>query len=633
MLERLDRIGRSRLAAGGLVLAGILFLSANLLATTMLRDLRLDLTAERLFTLSEGTRDTLAGLDEPLRLRLYLSQALLRDAPQLSAHAARVREMLETYTALSDGRILLEVIDPEPFSPEEDRAVAFGLEGTPINAAGERAFFGLVGTNATDDREVIPFFAPERERFLEYDLTRLVHALGSPGKPVVALIDGLGLSGGPADGFRPMQVLEQMKQFFEVRTLGGDLDAIPADAAVLMVVHPQGLSDKTLYAIDQHVLKGGRLLVFVDPHAETQQGPRGLPAEDTGSDLEALFAAWGIRFTAGEIVADRANAMAVRTVAGGRPVVAPYAAWFGVGREELAAEDAITGQLSTLTFTSAGAFTLAEGEGESKSQAQPVLTPLVTSSADAGTVDAALARLDGNPGDLLKGFAPAGTPFTLAARLSGTLESAFPDGRPGGEGSEGHITRSEVPANVVLVGDADLLADRNWLQIRSVLGQRIAVPFANNGDFVVNALETLAGGQALAGLRGRGLSHRPFDRVLALEAEAERRFRATERDLSAKLEETERKLAGIGRTEAADGADGQAILTPEQQTAIETFRGEMLAIRAQLRDVQHALRRDIERLETWVSAVNIAGVPGLVVLAALGWALWRPRRRIRPRTA
>ncbi|WP_207486072.1 GldG family protein [Arenibaculum pallidiluteum] len=626
MFERLERIERGWLAIGGLALAAVLFLAVNLAGSVLLRDTRLDLTERGLYTLSEGTRKTLATLEEPLRLRLYLSSALLREAPQLASYADRVRQMLETYAALSHDRIRLDVIDPRPFSPEEDRAVAFGLKGAPINAQGDRAFFGLAASNSTDDRQVIDFFSPERETFLEYDLTRLVHTLANPGKPVLSLIDGLGLAGGPSTGYQPWQVLEQMRQLFDVRTLGGDVAEIPRETAVLMVVHPQALGDKTLYAIDQHVMRGGRTMLVLDPYAEAQEGPRGMPLPDTASSLDRLLTAWGVRFTGDKVVADRSRAMQVQAVVGGRPVLAPYVAWLSLPEEALDRNDAVTGQLTTLTVASAGAFSLESGGGGGAT-----LTPLAVTSPDAALIDAAKVRDNQDPAELLRDYRPEGKPLVLAARLTGTLSSAFTSGRPEGAPDGAPIARSEKPANLILVGDADLLSDRTWLSQRNVLGQRVAVPYANNGDFVVNALETLAGGDALVGLRGRGLSHRPFERVQAIEAEAERRYRATEQELTAKLKETEEKLANLARD---GGAGDQTILTEEQQAAIESFRAEMLETRAQLRDVQHALRRDIEDLETRLAALNIGAVPAAVALAALAAALWRPwRSRAAVRTA
>jgi ABC-type uncharacterized transport system involved in gliding motility auxiliary subunit len=621
------RFDRTTLLGPAIALAVVLFLAVYAMATALVGDRRIDLTEQRLYTLSEGTKTTLAGIREPVRLRLYLSDALTEAAPNLRAYADRVQQMLRTYVALSGERIRLEVINPRPFSPEEDRAVAFGLRGAAVNAAGDRGFFGLAGTNSTGDQQVIEFFAPEREPFLEYDLTRLVIALADPGKPVVAMIDGLGLSGSMQNRFQAQQVMDQFRQFFDVRLLGGDLAEVGAEVKVLVLVNPQNLSDATLYAIDQFVLRGGRTLVFVDPLAETQEGMRpGQPPPNPRSDLPRLFKAWGVTFDAQKIVADRGYAMQVQAMAGNRPIVVNYVPWLQLRDGALSTADVVTARIPSLNLTAAGAFALAEG-------ATATLTPLVSSSADAMLMDATRVQDGGDPRALVRDFQPAGSPFVLAGRLRGTVATAFPDGRPEGapkpETETPHLATSSAPANVILVGDADMLSDRNWIDVRPMMGQRVGVPFAGNADFAVNAIDNLAGGEALLSLRGRGLSQRPFEVVRELEAQAEARFRQTEQELTQRLRDAEERMQQIGRGQRT-GTDGQVILTPEQQQEIERFRADMLQTRAELRDVQHALRQDIDQLKNRLTLLNVAAVPALVIVIAILAALFRPTRRPPP---
>lgn len=609
---------RNRLAALSIGLAAILFLSVTLLLRNTLPAARLDLTEQGLFTLSDGTRQTLAKLEEPVRVRLYASRGLLEQAPQLSTYAERVRELLGTYAALSNGRLVLEIIDPEPYSPEEDRAVAFGLRGVPLGGGAGRGFFGLAATNSTDDQEIIEFLAPERESYLEYDLTRIVHALASPGKPAVAVIDGLGLNGGPTTGWQPLQVQAQLAPFFEMTTLGGDIDRIDPKTAVLLVIHPQNLSDRTLYAIDQYVLGGGRALVFVDPLLEGQAMPRpGMPPQPTESDLPKLFGAWGVEFSSAQVVGDRRNALEVQTVSDGRPVVARHLAWLAIQQDGLNPNEPAVAALSNLTLTSAGAFSLKDG-------ATATLVPLVSSSADSSPLALDLVAPGADITRMAAGFRPGGKSHILAGRLEGTLNTAFPDGPPQGapaDAKEKHLATSAKPASVVLVGDADLLTDRTWIQVRDLFGQRVGMPFADNAAFAANLLETLAGADALVGLRSRGQSARPFEKVRALQAAADERFRATEQELMAKLREAEDRLAKLSTPE-----QGDALLTPEQQAEIERFRAEMLETRAKLREVQHALHADIDALETRVVLLNTVAVPLLVALLGAAWLLRRPRR-------
>ena len=268
MARKLSSAGDSRaLGIGALVLAAILFLAVNVFSESAIRGVQADLTDRRLFTLSEGTKRTLASLEEPIALRFFSTRKLLDTTPGLVGYGARVQELLERYVALSGGKIGLELIDPEPFSPEEDRAVGFGLSGVPITEAGDLGYFGLAATNSTDDADVIAFLTPQRERFLEYDLTRMIHNLGNPKKKVIALVSGLPVDSDPLKRYRPWELIEQLKQFFEVRAQGLT-PKLDDDVDLLMIVHPFGLSEESRYLIDQYVLGGGKAIAFVDPHAE-----------------------------------------------------------------------------------------------------------------------------------------------------------------------------------------------------------------------------------------------------------------------------------------------------------------------------------------------------------------------------
>ncbi|MFM8801295.1 MAG: GldG family protein, partial [Tagaea sp.] len=328
------KLGRSALGGLGIALAAILFVAVNALSGPLLQGLRLDLTQDKLFTLSQGTRAILARIDEPVTLRFYYSERLGREIPSYGVYAQRVREMLEEYRDAARGKLRLEILDPPAFSDEEDRAVAFGLQGVPLNQQGELVYFGLAGTNSADKEEVIAFFQPERERFLEYDLTKLVYNLATPKKPVVGLLSFIPMAG----EFRSMRptppsaVYAQLQQFFEIRAVAADAADIPADIGVLVLVHPKELPDRTLYAIDQFVLRGGRLLAFVDPHAESEMGrtgPMGMAAQ-TSSDLKKLFDAWGVELVADKLAADRLAARRVNAGTEARVRAVDYVLWLSL---------------------------------------------------------------------------------------------------------------------------------------------------------------------------------------------------------------------------------------------------------------------------------------------------------------
>jgi ABC-type uncharacterized transport system involved in gliding motility auxiliary subunit len=646
-----------RIALIAAALGAVVFMCLNIVGAHVFRNARLDLTQQHVYSLSNGTRALLADLKEPIRFRLFLSSGLTRQAPKLGAFTGRVRALIDSYVAASRGNIVLEVIDPKPFSEEEDRAVAFGIDPVNVNATrNERLFFGLAATNSTTGRETISMFTEDREPFLEYDLTRLVSALGRRGKPVVALYDGIGLAGMPMMRMPEQQTLTQMRQFFDVKTVGGDLDNLPEDARVLMVVHPQNVSEKALYVIDQWVMAGKPAMIFVDPYAENQGGPRGMPVPDRSSDLAPLFKAWGVRFDPKKAIGDPDNAIqAVRNV-GGRRVIVHHIPWMMLRGDSFARDEAIVAQLTAIAMTTASGFEAAK-DGVT-------LRPLMRASASAGTLDTPVASDPmGDPRRLQAVLAKTPKPPVVAARLTGIVDSAFPDGlkkkqdeakdgekKPDGDEAKDEAKKDEAtdakkdgdkkddttpavpairksagPVNVILVGDADMLMDRNWLEVRATnLGQQIAEQFANNGDFVINALEQMAGGAALADLRGRGVSSRPFERIQKMQAEAESKFSAEEQKLTAQLQETEQKLLKLPK--AAEGSAD--LLTPEQAKTIAEFQGQVMKIRAQLRDVQFRLNRDVDNLKNLVIALDVGAVPVAVGALALALGLFRPRRPV-----
>jgi len=599
-----------QIVIGASLLGFIFFACLNVLSSTWLSNMRIDLTAQHLYSLAQGTRATLDAVNEPLRFRLFQSAGLTREAPQLLSFAQRVRALLETYAANSHGRITLEIIDPKPFSEDEDRAVAFGI--SPIAASnGDQLFFGLAATNSTTGRSVIPAFSPDREAFLEYDLTRLVSELGHRGKPVVSVIDGLGLAGNQQTGQREQQVITQMKQFYTVNFMDPQSTDVPADTKLLMIVHPQNLPDALLYSIDQYVMKGGATFVFVDPYAESQIDPRGGPVANASSTLEPLFKAWGIGFDSQKAIADPIYALETTRNVDGRQVSAQNLPWLALRENAFAKNEAMLAQLSAIVMTTAGSFTTTKDNVH--------LRPLITASIRSGTIDASLSsERGGDPRRFLNSFKPNSAPSLIAARVSGTLTTAF-DKPPEGAKTDERVTSTQNP-NLILVGDADMLMDRNWVQMRNVMGTPMAQPFANNGDFVINAAEQMIGGVALADLRGRGVSWHPFDRIQAMEAEADRRYRSKEQELTKQLKDTQDKLASLPR-ETQNTTD---MLTPEQAKTIEKFRGQLFAIRAELRDVQYALRSTVDQLKAWVIAINTALLPLLIGAIALVFALRRP---------
>lgn len=631
---------KALLTGTGLIAAFALFFGFNILVNNGLRDARIDLTEARLYTLSDGTRNVLKGIPEPITLRFFFSDKLAGNAPQLKQYGNRVRELLERYAALAGGRIRLEVIDPEPFTEAEDRAVQAGLQGAQL--PGGQLYFGLVGTNALDQQQSIPFFQSDKEQFLEYDLTKLVYSLSNPTKPTVGILGALPLEYGPGGMMaamrgqaQPYLILEQIKQFFQVKMLDpAKPEEIDDKLATLILAHPKDLSPQAQYAIDQYVLKGGRLIVFADPYSETMAAMpnpmtgRPMPGGDQSSLLPELFKAWGIEVEAGKFVADLALAQRVQTGRSGPAAVVDYVPWLAIPGERLNRDDVVTSELTQINAASMGSIRKLDG-------ATTTLTPLITSSNQAMLMDTKDLDGDPNPQALAEKFKPTGETYTLAARISGTVKSAFPNGAPQAEKKDGdaaaapkaaapHVTESAKPINVLLVADADLLDDRFWVRSQQMMGQTMYVPIAANADLLVNAIDNMSGSGDLIGLRSRGRSQRPFEVIDNMRRQAEQQFLARQKALEQKLETTQKQLADL-QSKAQDQSN--ALLSAEQEAAMTTFRDDLLSTRRELRGVQRELNRDIESLQVLVKFINIGLMPLLAALVAVGLAIvWRQRR-------
>jgi ABC-type uncharacterized transport system involved in gliding motility auxiliary subunit len=623
---------KNKLGYVTLLLIVLAFVVAVVAANAWLRGMRVDLTANNLYTLGEGTQAVLDDIDEPINLYFFFSNQATQNLPTLRTYAARVREMLEEFAARApEGKLVLNFVDPQPFSEEEDRAEQLGLQSAMVGQGGEAVYFGLAGTNSVGTSDRISIFDPRKESFLEYDIARLVYNLATTDKTVVGLLTSAPIGGGfdpvsqqPA---QPWVVVEQAKQLLEVRTLPASVLSIDEDVDVLWIVHPAMLDDSTLYAIDQFVMRGGRALVFVDPNAEALAGPDpsglGIGGAASTSTLGRLFDAWGVKFDTANVVADNRYGLSISS----RFQPVRHIGLIGLDADAMSQDDPITSGLGTVNFGVAGHFELAEG-------AKATLTPLIKSSVESELMPAERFQFLPDPEELLKGFTPSGKEYTLAARLSGPLSSAFPEGPPAAEGREapvdaalaGKHLNSTENANLVLVGDVDVLSDRLWVQAQNFLGQRIYNAFANNGDFVINALDNLSGSAALIGLRSRATYTRPFTTVEGLRRRADLEFRATEQRLEAELTQTEQRLGELQQSRS----DGNSLLmSPEQQAEIQRFLDEQVRIRQELRAVRRNLDADIERLGSWLKAINIVLMPVLLTLAALGIVVVRRKRRAR----
>jgi ABC-type uncharacterized transport system involved in gliding motility auxiliary subunit len=634
MIDKIKNADRSLLASLSIVLALVFFLAFNALINTAFTASRLDLTQDGLFTLSEGTKELLSTIDEPIDVRLYYSRRFNELGPDIARHSTRVIELLGEYERLSGGKVRVEVFDPEAFSPEEDLAVSDGLQGLPFDQSGERVYFGVAGTNSTDDRDSIGYLAPERGPFLEYDLTRLIHNLANPDKAKIGVLSDLPLQGTQFDNYQPWLIVEGMKQFFDVRFIDREDKKLPEDIEVLFIAAVHFLNDSMAYEIDQFVLNGGRILAFVDPFAEAMAlaGPQAgqLPPPGVGiAAMQPLMAAWGVEMPAAQFVANSDDAVRVGfpDPESGQQVAVDYVAWLTLQGDRFKQDDTVSSQLQRIVVTSAGAFLPIEG-------ATTTFEPLIFTSKNSDLMSAFDIAQQPNPIALIEQFEPGDTSYTIAARVSGDVKTAFPDGPPqevldAADDAEAvkkaHLSESKVPLNAILVGDSDFLADRNWAQVQDIGGQRLTIPSANNADFAINALDNLRGSQALVGLRGRGFSVRPFQVFVDMRQEADDKFRAKEQELLATIEVIDQNIQRLQQEEQATGV----LLTSAQQDEIDNFRVQMLDNRRDLREVQRSLRNDVESLESQVRIINIWAVPVVIAIFAVLLAFVSRMRRAR----
>jgi ABC-type uncharacterized transport system involved in gliding motility auxiliary subunit len=619
---------RSTLGIGTLVALAVLFVALTMLSNWGLRGMRFDLTQNRLYTIAPGTRHIVEGIKEPVNLYFYFSEKASAQAPALRSYATHVREFLQDLAARSNGKLRLSIVDPLPFSEQEDQAAAYGLHPLPLGGSGDQVYFGLAGTNSTDGKAVIDVFDPAKETQLEYDVAKLIYQLAHPKKPVVGWLSGLPMSGGfdpstQAMG-EPWVVLAQAEQLFDVRQLDKVVNSIAPDVDVLVVAHPKDMPPATLFAIDQFALRGGRVLLLLDPLAEADPGS-GDPADpmaaanaDRASNFEPLLGAWGVAFDPATAIGDLKFGMTVGMRQGAPPV--RHIGILGVDETGTSHTDVVTAALSSLNFASAGFIAPLKG-------AATKFEPLVQSSAEAGPIPVARFRMLTDPATLRDGFRPTGKRYALAARVTGNVKTAFPQGAPATAtlppGAK-VLVASERPLNLIVIADTDVLADFLWVRQQTIFGQRVAQPWANNGDLVWNALDNLAGSGDLISVRGRDTFSRPFGRVEALRRAAEDRYRAKEQELEQQLTQTEAKLTALqGQRNEASGV----ILTPEQERELERFQGEKLRVRKELRDVRLHLDEDIRALGNRLKIVNIVVVPVLFAGLALLMAFWRRRRR------
>jgi ABC-type uncharacterized transport system involved in gliding motility auxiliary subunit len=631
---------RSTLGGGALLALALLFIGLTILFGSLLRGWRIDLTQNRLYSIAPGTEQILKGLKEPVNLYFFYSEKEANNLPEIKTYANRVRDLLEEMVARSNGNLRLSIIDPQPFSDEEDRAAELGVRAAPAQD-GSTVYFGLAGTNSTDGHQAIEFFDQRKEEFLEYDIMKLVYQLATPKKPVVAWMSSIPMGDAPSfdpqTGQRrdPPVMYTQAEELFDVKSVPMTATSIDNDVDVLVIVHPKNLTPATQFAIDQYALRGGRILMFVDPFAEADSAgadpsnPLAQMQANKSSDPGLLLKSWGIDFNPHEVIGDLGHALQVAMRQGEQPV--RHLGILGLDESSFNPKDVIAAGLNTVNVSSIGHLTAGKGvqDGTQKAcdpkQPQPCFEPLITSSNQAAPIPSQKFATLFDPSQLRDGFKPTGQKYTLAARLTGNVKSAFPNGAPAGVTASGTVLKeSAKPLNLIVIADTDLLQDFMWVRMQNFFGQRVASAIANNGDLISNALDNLGGSAELISVRGRATFTRPFDRVEALRRNAEDRFRAKEQQLEEELKSTEEKLTQM---QSRKDDKSSMILSPEQEQEVDRFKQEQVRIRKSLRDVRLQLNEDIEDLRRNLMILNIVVLPLLFVGLIAGYGYWRRKKR------
>jgi ABC-type uncharacterized transport system involved in gliding motility auxiliary subunit len=607
-------------SAIGLVALALILIAFNYLVSRV--PARADLTDGRIYTLSEGTKKILRSLRSPVKVKLYLSQGEAVPVP-LRGFAQRVEDLVREFAAVSNGNLRIEKYNPRPDSEEEDAAQLDGIEAQQLNT-GEQFYLGAA-VSQLERKQTLSAISPSRERLLEYDLIRAIARVGSAERPRVGLMAGLPVLGEKFNPFTrqssdPWVLAGELKREFDVKEVPLSAKEIDKDVNVLLLIHPRDMSPEQEYALDQFVLRGGKLIAFVDPYAYFDQTPTmpGMPAMPSSSSLPTLFKAWGVGFDPGKVISD------IVFGSGGAARFTPTV--LSLNRTAFSRDDVVTGSIETLLYAFGGAFDVKPASGLK-------LTELVRSSPNSMLVDSAGATKSGD--EATRSFKPSGRSLPLAVRLTGKFKTAFPEGPKGDKEkpvpNTPTLRESAGENSVILVADVDMLADGAAVDIQEIFGRKIVVPSNGNLAFALGMVEQFAAGDELISLRSRASAFRPLTVVRELEADAQRQYfgkiQALEDDLqktNAKLQELQKAQGGIG----ANAGKGGQILSPEQQAELERFRKRVAETRLELKEVRKNLRHDAEGLVFWTKVVNIALMPVVVALLGLGVALIR-RRRVR----
>ena len=613
----------------GLVVVVVIIVAANILVGKL--NVRKDLTEEKLYSLSDGTHAMLGKLEKTVTLMFFFNSSSADVPVYLKGYARQVEDLLKEYRIAGGGKIKLETYDPKPDSDHEEWAQRYGLSGQPVQMFGPPIYLGLVAV-CGDAEETIPALDPRAQPLLEYNITRLISRLGSPDKPVIGVMSSLPVMGSKAPPFampgqpqpppkKAWLAFQDLGNDYELIQLEGSEESFDSAMDAIVLVHPKNLSDTTLYALDQYVLGGGKLLAFVDPFCaadmESSPAPQyGMQSAGYASDLPTLFSAWGVSYAQDKVLADM-RAVSAISMGGNRSEESPV--WLSLRKANTASDDILTARLESLMLPFAGTL-------EDSTSDDLEFKPLLSSSEDSALVNAMSVQRGSQA--VRRDFKSSGLEHHFAVRLTGRFKTAFPNGAPAAEDDGAEETAAppaglmEGNSSVIVVADVDMLYDRFCAREMGFMGASVYQPINDNLSLLANAVELMSGGSDLVAIRSRGTFQRPFDRVLALEQKAQGELQEKEKEIMDDLQETRSQLS---RLQSEKDASQRLVLSPEQERAIEKFRKRELSIARELRDVRKDLRRDIDRLGVKVKAVNILLMPALLALCGIGFGLHRRR--------
>jgi len=631
MAEIKGGLGKSIFSAGGLILILVILILTNVIIARA--NLRWDATEDNLYSLSDGTKDILSDLEKDVIIKVFYSKSNVSIPLNIKTYSRRMLDFLSEYEYHSNSRVTVEVYDPKPDSEEEEWAQKYGIQGAVL-PGGEKVYFGLVAV-CEDQEESIAMMDPTGEAHLEYDMTRIISRVHANKRPKIGVISGHPVFGSPQNQFNmqnpagqmePWLFISELKKLYEVKELAAtEPFVIDPDIDLILIIHPKNFGDGIHYAIDQYVLKGGNLIVLVDPLSvmDMSQGMM------KSSSMEKLFTAWGVRMDASKAVVDMNYPTRLRNQTG---QIEDNPMWLSIPQKALSRENLITSELETMLLPVAGALEKIPGKTVD-------YEPLLQSSASVALVDAFKSRF--GVGDLRKDFKSSDKKVDLAVKISGVFTTAYPEGNPAAKASTVKDTKtsneekiSQTPvsltkgvksATLIIIADTDFIYDGYYVQKQNFLGFDMSSIFNDNLNFMLNSSEVLSGAEALIGIRSRGIFARPFTKVRELEKKAQAKWLAREQELVRSAESTNRILKEL---EQKKDASQKLILSEEQESEIEKFQKEKIRLSKELKIVRRNLRADIESLGIWIKVLNIFLVPFLVCVAGSLYALYRKKKSL-----